>query len=859
MWALFGARPRDKFSLENLQYLYNTLVRNPIINDANREAIVETLRTISELLIWGDQHNSNFFDFFLEKNMLSFFAKIVSQPNAGKTAKVQVLQTLSILIQNLTNETSVYYILSNNHVNDLITQDGFDYSDEETIAYYISFLKTLSLQLNKNTIQFFFSQKHNSFALYSQALRFFGHDESMVRAAVRTITLQVFKVEDRAVRNFLLSPGPAQYFSQLVLYMYSLSRRLDEFYSRLQHGAMLKSEKEGVGVIADLVSEFMNCLYYINDVYLLGVDSINKVLTDNLLQRFLLPLLVGSVLPLKVEVPEGRVTPLVALFLLAQVFTGLTHPPVLNTVALSFFGIRPPRSLSNSNSYFANGGLYAQDTNGYPLHPQSHSHHPGYPPLNGSISRSSSSSSAPGTGPGYLSPAHSRMHRDCHLLQHLSSADDRVVLCAVCLLHALVTNPGTDKDLLETAGLLPLRLRKAKSLLDSLVDAKAGLSGHSSALPLSLASGNPAAAATALVAAAHTGAGGGGESAFDTLSQIQSGIFGPSYNAPVMDALLTIALNPSKWRLVTLHMVVRLILELCFNSATNRTSLSEHHARLLEDAHQGCAAILSEILNSYHGPYLLDVFEDEWRRFKPPEPSSFSSDPTLLAPLHSAVAREAPLFKRQPETNAEKIRKAVQQFMLLREARNAFVRTRPRGMPPERDDRKSERMEAPAAPEPVKRGDPLSLTERNAIPCSCTCWINDGVTEKMEQANLYLVIDDQWLILAEADAAQTNRLGASKVRLTHSLVSLEVVVDKTSPEMLHMRVGPGPSSSPSPALGRPSGPVIMTLVFEEKVACNVAYQHLTKAIGILREAKRRLLRRFLGQAQSPRAPGLLKL
>eukprot|EP00741_Cyanophora_paradoxa_P021462 tig00021352_g20719.t1 len=858
MWALFGARPRDKFSLENLQYLYNTLVRNPIINDANREAIVETLRTISELLIWGDQHNSNFFDFFLEKNMLSFFAKIVSQPNAGKTAKVQVLQTLSILIQNLTNETSVYYILSNNHVNDLITQDGFDYSDEETIAYYISFLKTLSLQLNKNTIQFFFSQKHNSFALYSQALRFFGHDESMVRAAVRTITLQVFKVEDRAVRNFLLSPGPAQYFSQLVLYMYSLSRRLDEFYSRLQHGAMLKSEKEGVGVIADLVSEFMNCLYYINDVYLLGVDSINKVLTDNLLQRFLLPLLVGSVLPLKVEVPEGRVTPLVALFLLAQVFTGLTHPPVLNTsLLLTFASCSVFLGIAMCITRFAQAplGRFTPPIQHRPHHPLL------FEGPNFLQHRTRTvNSSAPAPPPLSSSPSmRQRMHRDCHLLQHLSSADDRVVLCAVCLLHALVTNPGTDKDLLETAGLLPLRLRKAKSLLDSLVDAKAGLSGHSSALPLSLASGNPAAAATALVAAAHTGAGGGGESAFDTLSQIQSGIFGPSYNAPVMDALLTIALNPSKWRLVTLHMVVRLILELCFNSATNRTSLSEHHARLLEDAHQGCAAILSEILNSYHGPYLLDVFEDEWRRFKPPEPSSFSSDPTLLAPLHSAVAREAPLFKRQPETNAEKIRKAVQQFMLLREARNAFVRTRPRGMPPERDDRKSERMEAPAAPEPVKRGDPLSLTERNAIPCSCTCWINDGVTEKMEQANLYLVIDDQWLILAEADAAQTNRLGASKVRLTHSLVSLEVVVDKTSPEMLHMRVGPGPSSSPSPALGRPSGPVIMTLVFEEKVACNVAYQHLTKAIGILREAKRRLLRRFLGQAQSPRAPGLLKL
>jgi hypothetical protein len=54
------------------------------------------------------------------------------------------------------------YLLSNNHVNELITHK-FDFaenskvSDDELLAYYISLLKTLSLKLNPNTIQFFFN------------------------------------------------------------------------------------------------------------------------------------------------------------------------------------------------------------------------------------------------------------------------------------------------------------------------------------------------------------------------------------------------------------------------------------------------------------------------------------------------------------------------------------------------------------------------------------------------------------------------------------------------------------------------------------------------------------------------------
>lgn len=41
------------------------------------------------------------------------------------------------------------------------------------------------------------TQHTNDFALYTEAIKFFNHPESMVRIAVRTITLNVYKGECR--------------------------------------------------------------------------------------------------------------------------------------------------------------------------------------------------------------------------------------------------------------------------------------------------------------------------------------------------------------------------------------------------------------------------------------------------------------------------------------------------------------------------------------------------------------------------------------------------------------------------------------------------------------------------------------
>ena len=150
--------------------------------------------------------------------MLSFFLKFMDQKTGNNYVCVQLLQTLNILFENIRNDTSIYYLLSNNHVNSIIVHK-FDFSDEEVMAYYISFLKTLSFRLNKHTIHFFYNEHNNDFPLYTEAIKFFNHSESMVRIAVRTLSLNVYKVEDDRMLKFVTDKTAAPYFSNLVWFI----------------------------------------------------------------------------------------------------------------------------------------------------------------------------------------------------------------------------------------------------------------------------------------------------------------------------------------------------------------------------------------------------------------------------------------------------------------------------------------------------------------------------------------------------------------------------------------------------------------------------------------------------------------
>ena len=70
--TLFGTAKVSFLSLDNgidlfivflYRYHHQVLERNPVVTESNKKLIVETFRSIAEILIWGDQNDSSVFEY----------------------------------------------------------------------------------------------------------------------------------------------------------------------------------------------------------------------------------------------------------------------------------------------------------------------------------------------------------------------------------------------------------------------------------------------------------------------------------------------------------------------------------------------------------------------------------------------------------------------------------------------------------------------------------------------------------------------------------------------------------------------------------------------------------------------------
>ncbi|TVT97507.1 hypothetical protein EJB05_57242 [Eragrostis curvula] len=178
MWLFW--RTRNRFSLEELRYLTDQLQKVHFVNEANKDFVIEALRSIAELMIYGDQHDPSFFEYFMEKQIMGEFARILRISKLSRVS-LQLLQTMD-------------YIFSNEHINFLITYP-FDFRIDEMLSYYISFLRFGDKREVEQEYNFPSCEDKNddviSFPLYAEALKFAFHEDSMIRVAIRTLTLNV--------------------------------------------------------------------------------------------------------------------------------------------------------------------------------------------------------------------------------------------------------------------------------------------------------------------------------------------------------------------------------------------------------------------------------------------------------------------------------------------------------------------------------------------------------------------------------------------------------------------------------------------------------------------------------------------
>lgn len=151
-------------------------------------------------------------------------------------------------------------------------------------------LKTISLRLNEATVQFFFQaakgSSPTSLPLYSEAIRFIGHRDGMVRAAVKTLTLNVYAVALPEVHAVVTSPPVASYLSTLAALLAAQCSELDRRLVALEDAG-----PAALGALSGCLAEVEDMLSYCNDVLATGIDPLRRLLLDALWQAFVGPVL----------------------------------------------------------------------------------------------------------------------------------------------------------------------------------------------------------------------------------------------------------------------------------------------------------------------------------------------------------------------------------------------------------------------------------------------------------------------------------------------------------------------------------------------------------------------------------------
>eukprot|EP00927_Polykrikos_kofoidii_P061078 TRINITY_DN55974_c0_g1_i1.p1 TRINITY_DN55974_c0_g1~~TRINITY_DN55974_c0_g1_i1.p1 ORF type:complete len:711 (-),score=94.34 TRINITY_DN55974_c0_g1_i1:100-2232(-) len=180
------------------------------VSEESVARLVEGVRRVTEVLIWGETHgNGALFDLFCEHHMLATFVAAVRCPATPRNLRVQVLQSLCILVQNARRETTSFYLFSGGHFRAML-DDGPDLDDEEVLAYFVGLLKGIALRLDVTTAVLFLKQPPapadgppvellERFPMFERAACLAQHEEAMVRTAARTAVLCLLRLDQHKI------------------------------------------------------------------------------------------------------------------------------------------------------------------------------------------------------------------------------------------------------------------------------------------------------------------------------------------------------------------------------------------------------------------------------------------------------------------------------------------------------------------------------------------------------------------------------------------------------------------------------------------------------------------------------------
>ncbi|ONI27192.1 hypothetical protein PRUPE_1G073600 [Prunus persica] len=846
MWFSFW-KPRDRFSLDELRYLTDQLVKVQIVNEVNKDFVIEALRSIAELITYGDQHDSTFFEFFMEKQVMGEFVRIL-KVSRTVSVSLQLLQTISIMIQNLKNEHAIYYMFSNEHMNYLITY-SFDFQNEELLSYYISFLRAISGKLDRNTISLLV-KTHNdevvSFPLYVEAIHFAFHEESMVRTAIRALTLNVYHVGDESVNRYVTSAPHADYFSNLVTFFRKQCINLNALVSDTMKNLGAEST-ETTTLISAAVDEIEDSLYYFSDVISAGIPDVGRLITDNILQLLIFPLLLPSLTRKAVE--GVQIGAAISLYLVCCILRIVKIKDLANTIAAALFcplDAVVPKFGSKPNGYT----------------PLCAFEHESEPPDSNNLTKADAGilrvdvtnlSSSP-----KIHSADVPRENDCcdfhlslreALISYITSGDDVQVAGSLSVLATLLQTKELDESMLDSLGILPQRKQHKKLLLQALVG-----EGSGEEQLFSSESGS-----------SRDGVEFGSE--LDSCLQKLKEQYG------VVCSFLEVRASPRVHRFQVLDALVSLFCRSNISAETlwdggwllrqllpySQAEFNSHHLKLLNDSYKNCASALLKETRGIWPDLLITILSDEWKRCKRAiEASSPRKEPKCILLSSPKFSSEDGITSDSSFVAGERMCELVKVFVLQHQLQIFSVgRSLPEKPPidPPADIFENSRAQSAGVDSSgPKLGTELRLVD--AVPCRI------AFERGKERHFCFLAISlgaSGWVVLAE-ELPLKEPYGV--VRMVAPLAGTDFIlvnstrcflwkpkVDDKHSRWMHLRIRPSTFPFVEPArygaYGKAKTKALVdgrwTLAFRDEESCNSALSMILEEISLQsNEVERRL-------------------
>ncbi|KAG7239503.1 hypothetical protein INR49_028974 [Caranx melampygus] len=654
----------------------------------------------------------------------------------------------------------------------------------------------------------------------------------MVRIAVRTITLNVYKVspvDNQHMLHYIRDKTAVPYFSNLVWFIGSHVIELDKC-------VQTDEEHKNRGKLSDLVAEHLDHLHYLNDILIINCEFLNDVLTDHLLNRLFLPLYVYSlVIPETSE--ERKINPQVSLYLLSQVFLIIHYQPLVNALAdvilngdLSVF--TPQIDIHSTHKSTASAGAVRRFTKPPESLERSLelSRHRGRkrtqkrPNYKNLGEEEDDERAGGGAGSGGLGGEeswddNSRGGEREGGREREKGKEIEMVVMEKCMVSELTEQNITDEE--KTAAATRTHTQRSRPFLDMVYSALDCTGDDYHALFV----------LCLLYAVSHSKGINR-----DLLERLQLPVPDQersSYSLVLVERLIRVmsqAAQPDgKVRLATLELSCLLLKQSVLSG--NHCIIKDVHLACLEGAREESLHLLRRF---YKGEEIfLDMFEDEYRSMtsKPLNVEYLMMDASVLLPPTGTPLTGIDFVKRLPCGDVEKTRRAIRVFFMLRslslqlqgEPETQLPLTRPEDL--------------------IKTDDVLDLNNSDLIACMV-------VSKDGGQAQRFLAVDVYQMSLVEPE---TKRLGWGVVKFAGLLQDMQVSGVEDDSRALNIVIHK-PSSNPH---AKPLPILQANFIFADHIRCIIAKQRLAKGRIQARRMKMQRIAALLDLPVQPSASEVL--